>query len=489
MKKGKVYLVGAGVGDIGLFTLRGKELLEIADVVIYDALMGASILSFARDEAELIYVGKRGGNHTMTQDNIDKLILDKALEGNQVVRLKGGDPFMFGRGGEELELLIKHNVEFEVVSGITSPIAAPACAGIPVTHRDFVSSLHIVTGHTKESEGSSIDFASLVKLNGTIAFLMGISSLEKIMTGLSTAGMEKTTPVAIIENGSRGNQRTTIATVDTIVEVSRDKGVKSPAIILVGQVCSLGERYNWKESLPLFGKRVVVTRPKSLNSTFCKKLQNLGAEVIELPAISTVPMDFTLDLAEINSAEVIAFTSARGVECFFDKLKADKIDIRKLSHIKFAVVGSSTRKSLENYGIIADFMPSKYDGTSLGQVIETKGKVLIYRALEGAMGLCETLKEKGIEYKDIAVYKTIYNKANQLVINELKQGVDYLCFTSASTVIGCINAVEDVDVKEIPALCIGEMTYNEAKKQGFVHLHMSTEATVNSMIDYITQEA
>ncbi len=488
MNTGKVYLIGAGPGDVDLFTLKGKAILESADVVIYDALVSAGVLSLMPENAEKIYVGKRGGNHTMRQEKISELILEKALEGNIVARLKGGDPFLFGRGGEELELLLDNDVEYEIIPGITSAISVPAYAGIPVTHRDFVSSLHIITGHTKEHEGSNIDFDALVKLGGTLLFLMGITSLPLICDGLIKAGMNADMPCAIIENGTRGNQRTTVSNLSNLVSIAAERKVKAPAIIVVGEVSSLAEKFAWRENLPLFGKRIVVTRPKTLNSKFSAELRKLGAEVIELPSIKTVGIDFDLSADMLKSFDVIAFTSAFGVEMFFDKIKAEKIDIRTLAHIKFAAIGQMTAKKIRDFAVNVDFVPEKYDGTNLGEVIETNGKVLILRAKEGSDGLTDTLQAKNIKFEDLAVYETVYELANETILNEIRNGVDLLCFTSASTVKGFIKSVEGSTFTDIKALCIGEQTMKTAENFGFSNIVKSESATVDSMISYIKND-
>ncbi len=485
MKKGKVYLVGSGPGDIGLFTLKGKAVLETADVVIYDALIGAEVLSLANDNAELIYVGKRGGNHTKTQAEINEIIHSEALKGKTVVRLKGGDPFLFGRGGEELSLLAKDDIPFEIVNGITSPIAVPAYAGIPITHREFVSSLHIITAHTKEGEGSSIDFTSLVKLKGTLVFLMGVSSLNLICEGLLSAGMAKDMPCAIIENGTNGNQRSTVSTLSQLKADADRVGVKSPAIIVVGEVCSLRESFAWREKMPLFGKRVVVTRPKELNSTFSEKLRQGGAQVIELPAIKTKELPFYIEREELINADVIAFTSAFGVKTFFEKLKEQRIDIRALVNAKFAAVGKMTAREIEKHGVLVEFMPKSFSGKELGEIIKTDGKVMIFRAKNGAEGLTEALSTRGISYEDVAVYETIPCEINPAAKKEIQNGVDYLCFTSASTVKSFIDGMQGEEVLLLPALCIGKQTASEAEKYGFKEIHISKEATIQSMAEYI----
>ena len=288
---GKVILVGAGPGDPGLLTRKGLEALRSADVVVYDRLVGPGILALMPEGAEQINVGKQAAHHPVPQEQINRILLDKALEGKTVVRLKGGDPFLFGRGGEELELLARHRIPFEEVPGITSAIAAPAYGGIPVTHRDCCSSLHIVTGHQRSGKELDIDFEALVRTGGTLVFLMGVSALPAICRGLLDAGMAPDTPAATVERGTTPSQRRTSATLADLPRRAEEVGVKSPAVIVVGQVCALAEQFDWFDRLPLKGKTVVVTRPKERAGTLSGRLRSLGADVWEYPCISTVPID------------------------------------------------------------------------------------------------------------------------------------------------------------------------------------------------------
>ena len=288
---GKVTLVGAGPGDPGLLTRKGLEALQNAEVVVYDRLVGPAILALMPEHAEQINVGKQASHHPIPQDQINRILLDKALEGKNVVRLKGGDPFLFGRGGEELELLVQHGVPFEEVPGITSAIAAPAYGGIPVTHRDCCSSLHIVTGHQRAGKELDIDFEALVRTGGTLVFLMGVSALPALCRGLLDAGMAPDTPAATVESGTTPAQRRTSATLADLPRRAAEVGVESPAVIVVGQVCALAEQFDWFDRLPLKGKTVVVTRPKERAGTLSGRLRSLGADVWEYPCIATVPLE------------------------------------------------------------------------------------------------------------------------------------------------------------------------------------------------------
>ncbi|WP_343277458.1 uroporphyrinogen-III C-methyltransferase, partial [Ligaoa zhengdingensis] len=317
---GKVILVGAGPGDSGLLTLRGRAALEAADVVVYDALVGQGVLAMIPPNARRINVGKRSSNHLVPQHEINQILLHEAQEGNNVVRLKGGDPFLFGRGGEELELLAEHGVDFEVVPGITSAIAVPAYAGIPVTHRDFTSSLHIITGHTKAKAEAQIDYPSLVKLNGTLVFLMGISAMPTIMEGLLAGGIDPDMPAAVLERGTTAHQRRVVSTVKNLVEDACAAGIKTPAIIVVGRVCALAGQFHWAEDRPLGGLRILITRPRELMSAFAGRLRALGAEVVELPSIATqaIPDNTALTGAFscLDRYQWLTFTSPSGVRIF-----------------------------------------------------------------------------------------------------------------------------------------------------------------------------
>ncbi|MBQ9707682.1 MAG: uroporphyrinogen-III C-methyltransferase, partial [Firmicutes bacterium] len=290
MEMSKVWLVGAGPGTAGLLTLKGAKVLEQAHVVLYDRLVGDEVLAMIPQGAKVIDVGKKAGNHTIPQEEIGRILAEEALKGQRVVRLKGGDPFLFGRGGEELEILVEKKIPFEVVPGVTSPIAVPAYGGIPVTHRDMASALHIITGHRREGKDYDIDFEGLVRAGGTLVFLMGIASLPLICERLMAAGLEGSTPAAVVQQGTTSGQKVISASLDTIEEQVKLQGVETPAIILVGEVCSLADRYNWFERLPLFGRKILVTRPAEKDSVLTSKLRELGAEVLEIPAIQIEPI-------------------------------------------------------------------------------------------------------------------------------------------------------------------------------------------------------
>jgi len=358
-KMGKIILVGAGPGNAGLLTLRGKQALEEADVVLYDRLVSDEILAMIPDRTIKLDVGKSSGKHVVPQDKINAMLLRFAMEGKQAVRLKGGDPYLFGRGAEELEAIIaaKEKIPFEVVSGVTSAIAAPAFAGIPVSHRDFSSSVHIITAHRKDGQPPEIDYQSLVKLGGTLVFMMGLSTINAITSGLLTAGLDASTPAALVENGTRSNQRCIISTVAEISERSKTEQFSPPSILVIGNVCSLAEKLDWTRQLPLKGACIIVTRPKKYG-TFSEKLRGLGANVINYPCIRTVPLPIPdAVFQKLPDYGWIVFTSQTGAELFFESLKNRGMDIRQLYRVKYAAIGEKTSEVIKRHAICVDYMP------------------------------------------------------------------------------------------------------------------------------------
>lgn len=485
MAKGKVYLIGAGPSDPGLLTVKGKKLLQLADVVIYDRLVGTEILSEIPPSAQKIDVGKTAGNHPIPQQEINRLLLQKAQEGLTVVRLKGGDPFVFGRGGEELELLAEHNIPFEIVPGVTSALAVAAYAGIPVTHRDFCSSIHIITAHRKQGKDSLPDFDTLAKLDGTLVFLMGVSSLPIICTELIRAGMPQNTPAAVLERGTTAKQRRIVADLETLPQRAEAAKIQTPAIILVGAVCTLSKQFHWAEDRPLGTKRILITRPKERISSFAQKLEDLGAEVIQLPCIQIVssdPAPLEKELRRINCYQWIAFTSAAGANCFFKQMKQMKLDLRSLCGIRFAAIGPATKETIESYGIIPDYMPHSYTGKALGcglsEQIAPNESVLIPRSRIGTDELTGPLKKADIAYTDCPVYDIVYPQKLDFPVGEY----DFAAFTSASTVHGFTNALPNTDFSAVHAVCIGEQTAKAARQYG-MNVIISKEATIDSMIE------
>lgn len=495
VKAGKVWLVGAGPGDAQLLTLKAKQVLEQADTVVYDRLVGDGILSMIPETSKKIYVGKQAGNHAVPQEEINKILLDEALAGRQVARLKGGDPFVFGRGGEELELLVQNGISFEIIPGITSAVSVPAYQGIPVTYRDYCSSLHIITGHKKMDEALDIDFETLVRTKGTLVFLMGVSSLKDICDGLIAGGMSKDMPAAVLENGTKAHQRKVLSTIENLYDDTMKENMKSPSIIVVGKVCALADKFSWYDKNTLSNCKVVVTRPKELSSKLSKMLRDNGAEVLELPSIVTEKIDNNDKLYEclnqLQEFQWIVLTSPTGAKIFFDELKACRIDIRKLSQIKFAVIGKATSQVLEEKGLFPELMPTQYHGSALGKelakVVKENEKILIPRAKEGAKEIIEELSKSSASIYDVPTYETKYEEPIfDLSEGFLKGEIDYAVFTSASTVEGFANANKNLDYTKVKAICIGHKT-KEAADAYQMKTYQSKEATMESLLDCIIE--
>lgn len=491
MKIGKVWLVGAGPGDAGLFTLKGLEVLKNAEVVVYDSLVGQGVLTKIPDSARLIYVGKRADKHTMPQEKINEILLEEAQKGYRVVRLKGGDPFLFGRGGEELELLTEHHIPYEVVPGVTSPLAVPAYNGIPVTHRDFCSSLHIITGHRRAGQEYDIDFDALVRTRGTLVFLMGVAALPDICRGLLNAGIDPKMPAAVLQKGTTAGQKRIVSDVENLPGEAKRRGVETPAIIVVGKVCALADTFAWYEKLPLEGWKILVTRPKNRSSRTSELLRAKGAEVLELPSIQTVPLQdqscLTEALNRMDTYQWAVFTSPTGVEIFFDEMKKQKKDIRSLFGVKLAAIGQGTRKALEERGLFVDLVPEIYDGDSLAEALaeEIQGgeHILIPRASRGNENLVRILKEHGAAVDDVPTYETVYESSQTVDLKkELESGsIHCVVFTSASTVKGFVESTGRADYSGLTAACIGKQTKAAADAFG-METYVSEKATIDDLI-------
>lgn len=500
MSVGKVWLVGAGPGDAGLLTLRGKQVLEQAEVVVYDALLSPGVLNMIPDTARVIFAGKRSGNHFLKQSETNRVLLEEARKGLRVVRLKGGDPFLFGRGGEEIELLAEQGIPFEIVPGVTSAFAVPAYNGIPVTHRDFCSGVHVVTGHRRAECENDLNFDALVKAKGTLIFMMSVSELPEICKGLLRAGMAPDTPAAVLERGTTAAQRRISATLGTLEAEAARRQARVPGIIVVGRVCALAERFAWYEARPLSGVRVLVTRPKELISGLAGLLRERGAEVLELPAISTRPvadsgpLENSIRTLKQGGYDWLVFTSPSGVRIFFEKL-FELSDVRALGDVKAAALGKGTEKALRQYGVRADFVPSVYDGETLGRelaaVCAPGARILIPRAAIGSHALVEGLERgSNLQITDLPTYDTVY-EASRLIDERglLEAGeIDFAVFTSASTVRGFAAAVGDMDFTKVRAVCIGPQTEAAAKGLG-MQTWVSEKATLESLAERVEQAA
>ena len=406
-----VSLVGAGPGDVGLITRRGLERLQSCDVLIYDALVGADLPRLARADCELIYVGKRAGHHSMTQDEINDVIIEHARVGKTVCRLKGGDPFVFGRGGEEALFCREHDVPFEVVPGVTSSIAAPAYAGIPVTHRDIASSFAVVTGHTASDDAPPERFP----VADTLVFLMGVRALPKIVARLRERGESDEKPVALVRWGTTNKQQTVVGTLATIEAEVEKAGLKSPALIVVGDVVNLRDKLKWFDARPLWGSTVVVTRSREQASSLVTNLETMGARVLQCPTIRVEPLpsspELDAQIAMLWKKEWIVFTSTNGVEMFWRKLEELRVDARAFGPAMIAAIGPATVEALKQRGIRADFVPQSSISEAVAQgLIErgaANGKVLVVRALESREVIEAKLREAGAEVEVAAVYRTV----------------------------------------------------------------------------------
>jgi uroporphyrinogen III methyltransferase/synthase len=446
--KGTVYLVGAGPGDAGLLTLRGAELLRRADVVIYDVLANAELLRLAPTTAEFIARGSRGTDKALTQDQLNALMISKASEGKCVVRLKGGDPYIFGRGGEEAEELAAANIPFEVVPGVSSIVAAPNYAGIPLTHRGVASAFTVLTGHEDpEKESSDLDFEEIARIPGTKVILMGLKRLRELTETLIARGMPRETPIAMVHRGTTGAQQSIEGTLATIADIATKAKMAAPAITIIGDVVKLREKLNWFEHRPLFGQRIVVTRTREQASQLSKQLNDLGAEVLEIPTIKIVPptedrrQDLIDALLELNSYNWLVFTSPNGVTAFFDLFFKRFQDLRDIGGARIAAIGPATAAKLKELHLQVDLMPDEAIASKIATAFDKYEtvenlKICLLRAEVANPDLPKALQELGAIVDDISVYKTVAETEdlNGAAAKLTERGMDWITFTSASTV-------------------------------------------------------
>lgn len=497
MTKGKVYLIGAGPGDPELLTLKGKRALEEADVIVGDYLADSRILKFAKKGTDYIYVGKQSGCHAMKQQEISKLLAKLGEEGKVVARLKGGDPFVFGRGGEEIEVLREHGIPFEEVPGVTSAISAPAYAGIPVTHRGIATSFAVITGHEDPTKDkSSIHWEGLATGIDTLIFLMGVGHTELIATQLMKYGKSPETPVAFVRWGTRPYQETYTTTLEKAAEDVKRLGIRPPAVFVVGEVVSLRETMNWFEKQPLFGKRIAITRTRKQASHLSKVLDERGAQVYEIPTIvieepsdEYKSMDEALD--KISTYDWIIFTSQNGVEHFFQRLYSKGLDTRALGHSKIATIGSATAKELLKHGIHADCIPSEYKAEGLLEamkpLVRPKDRVLLPRAKVARSVLPEGLEELGCNVHVVEAYRTEKDtSAKEELIRLLENHeIDMVTFTSSSTVY---HFMEQLDGKtellnNVTLACIGPITADTCKKYNLTPSIVASTYTIDGLVD------
>ncbi|MGH7411335.1 MAG: uroporphyrinogen-III C-methyltransferase, partial [Candidatus Methylomirabilis sp.] len=471
---GKVYLIGAGPGDPGLFTLRGVTCLHEADVVVYDYLANPRLLSYAKPGAELIYAGKKGGEgDTASQEEIGRLLIEKALAGNVVARLKGGDPFIFGRGGEEGEELFQAGIPFEVISGVTSAIAVPAYAGIPLTHRDYASTVAFLTGHEDPSkDDSAIAWDKVATGIGTLVFLMGVGNLPNIVDKLVKHGRPKDTPAAVIQWGTKPEQATVAGTLETVVGLVEAAGLGPPAILVVGEVVRLRDRLSWFERRPLFGKRILITRAREQAGNFAELLEAQGAEVVQIPLIKVTPPGTwkPLDQAieRLTTYQWVIFTSANGVEAFFLRLRALRQDARRLGAARICAIGPATAEALEKHSIIPDLVPTAFRAEGIIEAFQQHdlqgAKILLPRAEVARDLLPLELKRRGATVDVVSAYRTVQAGSEGELLKELLKDrkIDLVTFTSSSTVTHFVEVLQTEDLKAlmegVRVACIGPIT-------------------------------
>ncbi len=502
MPKGKVYLVGAGPGDPGLFTLKGLEVMRKAEVVIYDYLANEALLSLAPPTAERIYVGKKGGDHTLPQMGINELLVLKGRD-HLVVRLKGGDPYVFGRGGEEAQVLVEHAIPFEVIPGITSAVAVPAYAGIPLSHRDYTATMAFITGHEREDQESETKIAwdKIATGIGTLVFFMGVKNLPEICRNLIANGRAPETPVAVIRWGTTPEQKTVTGTLMDIAEQVARARLKPPAITVVGEVVHLRDQLNWFEKRPLFGRRIVVTRAREQASDFKATLEGLGAQCIEFPTIQIAPPNSwePLDAAIGSLADYdwAIFTSVNGVRFFMERLWHAGKDARTLGSLKLAAIGPKTAEALEQRGLRPDLIPKEYRAESIleglaGEDIEGK-RFLMPRALVARDVLPDTLRGRGAVVDIVPAYETVLpEEKSSGILERFKEGsIDCVTFTSSSTVSNFFSLFKREDIMPLLApitiACIGPVTAQTAVEHGLSVSIMPADYTIPGLTQAIVE--
>ena len=502
--KGKVYLVGAGPGDPKLLTLRGRECLEQAEVVLYDYLANTVVLSYAPEQAELIYVGRRGKGKYPAQDEINRVLIERARAGKVVVRLKGGDPFVFGRGGEEAEALASEGIEFEVVPGVTAAIAAPAYAGIPVTHRTLASTFTIVTGHEDpDKDTTALDWPKLATRHGTLVFLMGMKNLSAIVTNLLAEGKPSTTPVAIIRWGTRASQQTVVGTLADITEKAQGAKMEPPAVIVVGEVVRLRPQLNWFERRPLFGKRMLMTRARDQAAELAMMLIANGAEPIEAPTIQILPpTDWSpVDraISAIGAYNWLIFTSMNGVAQFMTRLHERGLDARSLAGGRVCCIGPRTAQELERFGVKADVIPADYQAegvlAALGGQDLQDARVLIPRAEVARELLPDELRVRGAHVDVVPVYRTLAPKEGDVEgwrRQLMDRQIHVVIFTSSSTVRNFVELLGGVDpvrtlLRSVVIACIGPVTARTVVEFGLTASIVPEENTIAALVDAIVQ--
>lgn len=497
MKPGMVVLVGAGPGDPGLITLKGWEALSQAEVLVYDHLIPEELLAACPPECKRIYVGKKSGEHTLPQDSINQVLVEEAQKGRKVVRLKGGDPFVFGRGGEEAEALAQAGVPFQIVPGVTSAIAAPAYAGIPVTHRGYASSVAFVTGHEDQNKaGSSIHWEHLGRGVDTLVFLMGMRNLPVILGKLQENGVEPQVPAALIHWGTTPEQVVLQSTVGDLARLAKQKGLGPPAVLVVGKVVSLKDKLDWVKFMPLWGKRILVTRAREQASALVQSLRRLGAQAVEFPTISVEPPSDWRKLDEAISClgeyDWLVLTSPNGVRFFLDRLFESGKDCRALGQVLIAAMGTGTARALEQRGLRADLIPEEFRAEALAQALSQEAaagkRFLLARAEQARDVLPDTLRGLGGRVEVVSAYKTVVctdkDSRGEKLLREKR--LDAVTFTSSSTVTNLARLLGD-ELSELLAgvtvACIGPITANTARELGLEPHIVASRYTIEGLVE------
>jgi len=505
--KPNVYLIGAGPGDPGLLTVKAVEILKTADVVVYDYLANKAFLAYRRPDAEVIYVGKKGGDHTLPQGEINKLLVARAREGKTVARLKGGDPYVFGRGAEEAEELLDAGLTFEVIPGVTSAVAAPAYAGIPITHRKFASSVSFITGHEDPAKDESAhDWGALARSGSTLVFFMGVKNLPDISRRLIEGGRDSKTPAALVRWGTTCQHRSMVSTLEDIPGEAKKQGFKAPSLLVVGEVVSLRDRLNWFEKRPLLGKGVVVTRSREQASDLVRLLTDMGACALEFPTIEVVPLPDTGGIREavnrLDTYDWLVFTSVNGVKYFWDALDAMGKDARALGGIEIAAIGPATAAALAARGIKADFVPEKYVAESVVEGFLARGvrdkQVLLARASKSREVLPVALVQAGATVTELSVYRTQLaaegaEDAEDILTGIMEGEVQYLTFTSSSTVNNFFHLLPPERFapvrNKVRIACIGPITSGTLAKHGFTADIEPKDYTIPALAKAIADDA
>ncbi|MDF2500360.1 MAG: uroporphyrin-III C-methyltransferase [Anaerosporomusa subterranea] len=498
---GIVYLVGAGPGDFKLITVKGLERVKLAETIVYDRLADERLLEYARPDVELIYVGKSSNDHTMKQEEINQVLIDRAKAGKAVVRLKGGDPFVFGRGGEEALALLENGIAFEIVPGVTSAIAAAAYAGIPVTHRGIATSFAVVTGHEDPTKpDSSIRWEGLADGPDTLVFLMGVENLPTICAKLIEHGRNPATPAAIIRWGTKPEQQVWLTTLESAAEEAAKQQITPPAIFLVGEVAALREKLAWFDTKPLFGKTVLVTRAREQASMLTERLESLGARCYEAPAIKVVPPESyePLDhsISHIGEYQWLILTSVNGVDAFFNRLHLQQLDARALNGVKVVAIGAATAARLKEHGVYADLIPVEFRAEgilhAIAPLVKPGMRILIPRALIARDILPEKLQDLGAAVDVVPAYRTVTGEADRERVQKLlsRGEIDLVTFTSSSTVINLLTLLGEGGAELLNSAtvaCIGPVTATTCRDNAIRRDIIAEEFTVAGLVEAISQ--